>query len=325
MTETISFPADGDYLVSMRKMSSAAPFSMGIGESLLANSMFYFMGLSYVGADVSVVPVTSMNYTRHIQFYGASDTAGYCVDGTPDVDEFDRIVGGWRYENCDSANPSLLGKTLRAFISVQAIAGIGVIQNAMEFKQAVGYLTMPQLHNRTIQTDASPTWPFGDHPASDLVIISLGGNDYNHHGGNVPSNDTFNASYEAFLLQVFADAQQGPSMTTSRESAQARPLPQVVSICGQGDPKEKDFDVDNNRCRPCPHVEAAVEAFRHKHVQFASYCHYIFIPCDGTVVTGEDDIGCDGHKNGAGQAAVSRFLLPRIQDIMGWDEAGPDL
>ena len=37
----------------------------------------------------------------------------------------------------------------------------------------------------------------------DLVVISLGGNDYNHQGGNVPSDAEFSAGYEELLLKIF--------------------------------------------------------------------------------------------------------------------------
>ena len=44
---------------------------------------------------------------------------------------------------------------------------------------------------------------------------------------------------------------------------------------------------------------------------------YLFVPCDGTVVTGEGDIGCAdigcaGHKNREGQRKVKDFVKPVI-------------
>jgi hypothetical protein len=42
----------------------------------------------------------------------------------------DYISNGWKYENCDSGNPGNLGRMLDAEISVQAITGIGLTQNA---------------------------------------------------------------------------------------------------------------------------------------------------------------------------------------------------
>eukprot|EP00957_Ditylum_brightwellii_P196755 14990512-Ditylum_brightwellii.AAC.1 len=45
---------------------------------------------------------------------------------------------------------------------------------------------------------------------------------------------------------------------------------------------------------------------------------YIFIPCDGSVVTGIDDIGCNGHKNALGQLQIANYLEPRLKAIMNW-------
>lgn len=65
-----------------------------------------------------------------------------------------------------------------------------------------------------------------------------------------------------------------------------------------GDPTEAARDPDNNRCKPCPHVESAVNEFNNRNV--SPQVSYLFIPCDGTVVTGKGDIGCAGHKNAKG-------------------------
>ena len=168
---------------------------------------------------------------------------------------------------------------------------------------------MPQLYGRTLQTEATPPWDFGSW-VPQLVLISLGGNDYNHHSGSVPSNASFSAAYEAFLLSVFA----GYDGAGANDSV-------VVSICGQGDPLEVQRDPDNNRCRPCPHVETAARDFAAAHPAYSSRSHYVFVPCDGSVVSGVGDIGCDGHKNVRGQAEVAHFLTPKLAQIMSWSLA----
>jgi len=66
-----------------------------------------------------------------------------------------------------------------------------------------------------------------------------------------------------------------------------------------GDPTEAIRSPDNNRCKPCPHVETAVKAFNEKYMG-VHRVEYVFIPCDGSVVTGSGDIGCMGHKNQVG-------------------------
>ena len=80
----------------------------------------------------------------------------------------------------------------------------------------------------------------------DLVVISLGGNDYNHQEGHTPSDEAFAAAYEGFLLRIFK---------------QYNGKTKVAAICGMGDPTEHARDPDNDRCSPCPHVKTAVADF----------------------------------------------------------------
>ena len=54
---------------------------------------------------------------------------------------------------------------------------------------------------------------------------------------------------------------------TDSHSAPTKKLPVVVSVCGQGSPLEAKFDPDNNRCRPCPHVSDATDAFRAQYAE----------------------------------------------------------
>ena len=71
---------------------------------------------------------------------------------------------------------------------------------------------------------------------------------------------------------------------------------QIVQVCGQGYPPETELDPDNNRCSPCPFVEQATAAYKQGVEQsVADRLHYIFVPCNGSVVT-DDMLGCNGHK-----------------------------
>lgn len=44
------------------------------------------------------------------------------------------------------------------------------------------------------------------------------------------------------------------------------------------------------------------------------------MPCDGSVVTGEGDIGCWGHRNERGHQEIAEFLAPKIAEIMHWTD-----
>ena len=186
---------------------------------------------------------------------------------------------------------------------------------------------MPDLWNRTLQTRApgdkkggGVAWNFSAHPAPDAVVVSLGGNDFNHQGGHVPSNTSFDQHYEHFIGRIFGayDHDHAEHASSGGSSAAAGGT-HVVALCGMGDPEEAKTDPDNNRCRPCPHVEAAVAAFAAANPTLKQRLHYIFVPCDGSVVTGDGDIGCNGHKNRAGQLEVARFVAPKLGEILGWN------
>ena len=78
-----NLPNAGTFVVEFKKLTEGAPFALGIGR-LLSPSVLTFRGISSWTPSCAV---DKRGYTasnkRAIDFYGASDTAGYCVDGNP--------------------------------------------------------------------------------------------------------------------------------------------------------------------------------------------------------------------------------------------------
>jgi len=285
------------YTVRFRRLTPGMPFGMGAGR-ILAPSWLAFHGISRLeGVALTATPPAPQ---RRLEFIGASDTAGYCVRGDPAVGAVAAALDVY-YGDCDLAYPGRLASAFGAELAIEAMAGVGLTQNA----PGVGPLTMPSLWPRTLQSSPAPRWPFGWAP--QLVFISLGGNDYNHQGGDVPSNASFTAAYGDFLRQVL----------------EVYPDATVLAVCGMGDPTEAEYDPDNNRCAPCPHVQAAVEAFVAASSAYAARVRYVLIPCDGSVVSGEGEMGCAGHKNAVGQGAIAAFLQPIVTEVSGWSLASP--
>ena len=287
----------GSFELRLRKLTGATPFSNGVGR-LLSASVVHFHGLAAV-SGVTVASVTPA--PRSVEFIGASDTQGYCVDGTVNTSTIGWSVLGWKYSDCDTAYPGLLGRAFAAEISVQAMAGAGLLQNAdAVHKWVEGNVTMAQLWKRTLQTEPA-AWNMSA-AVPQLAVISLGGNDFNHQGGHVPSNESFTSAFGALLDGLYAG--YGSEAVA------------VAAICGMGSPAEAKFDPDNNRCRPCPHVRDAVVAYNA--ARPARRVAFIFVPCDGSVVNDAGDIGCNGHKNRKGQEEVARFLEPKLRTLMRW-------
>jgi hypothetical protein len=85
----------------------------------------------------------------------------------------------------------------------------------------------------------------------------------------------------------------------------------MVAVCGFGDPEETKRIPQDSRCLSCPHTEASVEDFNTKYAgQYK--IDYILAPCDGSIVTGIDDIGCMGHRNEKGHLELANFLTPKL-------------
>jgi len=296
---------DTTYNVSLKKLTQASPFNNGLGKHL--KSILEFHGVEL--ENIVQIREPSSLATRRIDYIGASDTAGFCVDGTPETT--DGMAKPWKYDNCDMTSHAMLGRRLNAEVNVQAIAGIGLTQNAFaSMPFLLGKNTMPEYYKRVLQTQEKPAWDF-EQSRPDLVVVSLGGNDFNHQN-SIPSNASFAEAYEVFLHEIAR-----PYMQDGGTS------PTIVNICGQGDPTEVERDPNNDRCRPCPHVKDATESFQNKYGDTIRV-EYVFIPCDGTVVTGIDDIGCEGHKNQLGQERVADFLEPHFRQIMGWSTSAAE-
>mmetsp|Transcript_4169 Transcript_4169/g.5660 ORF Transcript_4169/g.5660 Transcript_4169/m.5660 type:complete len:415 (-) Transcript_4169:226-1470(-) len=296
----IRLKTKGKYMVSFRKLTQPAPFGYGIGLELAGSSRVQLINVS-TRRGVRLMQYKPQT-TRRIQFIGASDMAGFCVDGTPDTPSDVATQASFMVTNCDEALPGLISEEFNAETSVQAESGIGVFQNALGSVNAslLGPFQMPELFPRTISVQEEPVYDSSLFEP-DLVVISLGGNDFNNNPFP-PEVSTFIDAYENFLLQVLDSFPENP--------------PTIVSICGQGSPEDL-LNPFNNRCGPCPFVEEAALAFQTKYPD--TNTHYIFVTCDGSIVTGVDDIGCESHKNALGQSRVAEFLVPQLKDIMGWE------
>lgn len=161
----------GRSLVSLRKLGSATPYSTGIASTLFRPSLFRFRGLKLVSGHASVelphpLPV------RHLEMIGASDSAGYCVDGTPSMNSIESELFGWRYSDCDGTAAAELARRLNASLSVQALPGSGLTQNANARKKwQMGTQTMADLYTRTLQTNASSHWNVSAHAVPQVRLV----------------------------------------------------------------------------------------------------------------------------------------------------------
>ena len=222
------------YSVILRKLSEAEPFAPGIGNQVFRPSVIHFYGISDASSNVMLIsnPQHKDIQNVHLEFVGASDTAGYCVDGTPSTGLIDGFLNGWKYGNCDYGFPGRvtkllkedpINKNIKYFYSVIAIAGIGLVQNANAAQEWImGPKTMMDFYNRTLMSQSGYLFQTGTIPT--LTIVSLGGNDYNHQNGNVPTQEEFSLGIFTFLTEKVWPR---PELIWSKR---------VLFICGMGWP-----------------------------------------------------------------------------------------
>eukprot|EP00663_Eupelagonemidae_sp_cell21sb_P007763 gene7763-3267_t len=144
---------------------------------------------------------------RRIEVIGASDTAGYGVDGPADYptkkprpNEEECTLEMVKYENCDESYGAVLAREFGAELANEGWAGKGLIRNAASSLPQGPPL--PGLWDRALGTHKEPAWNFSTW-TPQLVTISLGGNDINHQKKPAPTYDVFAAAYAAFLSHIF--------------------------------------------------------------------------------------------------------------------------
>jgi len=289
---TVKLPLEGTYQITLKKLTEStfdARIPSHFGSISLHTAVFH--GIYLEGENK--LAMTSDVRSRKIEFYGASDTAGFGADGYPNPGTFSCFSKMNEYENCAESFSGQLAEKFNAQIHLQAMAGRGLVRNADEW---VPFLssgpTIPEAANRTICADSDPgkVWNFSSW-VPDLVILSLGGNDYNNI--KKPVESIFVQAYIRFLEYIYQSYKPN--------------LPTIINICGGSSPS------DHSRNRACPFVSNASSTYNTKYPSFP--VHYVELPLD---IVPDDDIACMGHHNADGHKHIVDYLTPKIESIMQW-------
>ena len=162
----------------------------------------------FYGAFVpsSALPAASYRSMPRVDFYGDSDTASFGVDGK--ADEVVRCLASMsQYENFAHGWVKAAADSVPFDFSVQAVSGIGVVKNAVDFgTPTLSTKTMPEIHRRNLQTVDLDDFESIEGPP-DLIVVYIGSNDYT----NVfpPSHETFGDTYGRMIGSIreqYADA-----------------------------------------------------------------------------------------------------------------------
>ncbi|CAE7831224.1 unnamed protein product [Symbiodinium sp. CCMP2592] len=295
----------GNSTVTFRKLSSPRPFGTGWG-GWLEPSVWEFHGIRPIGSSLRLQPAPRRR-RRRIELLADGVGLGDCVEGSPDLSVAASLAFSWQHQSCEASFIGHVAEALDAELDVQALSGIGIMQNAQTEAYFSGRETMLSYWSRRLQSDDSTHQP---HRRPDLLIVNLGSSDFQQHGGKQPHNVTFRTVYNKLLHAVVSTYGGFLSNLT------------IAAVCGMGAPSDGEKERGTSRCTACPYVQEAVDYFKGSLDLHADAwnveVHYLEVPCDGTVLRAVEDFGCLGLPNRRGQRRIAEFLLPWLRTILHW-------
>lgn len=264
----VEIPHAGRFTVELRKVSGSHPFGTGLIGSYLP-ARWAFHGLNKVPTDVLKL-LRPVPLTRRIEFVGSGEVLGCGVDGKERS-----FILSWLWQvseqKCQAAYPALVAQELKAAYQMEALLGIGVVQNAYHHvaQHLLGDQTWLHFWPRSMASHGA----VGDGGRSfvpQLVVVHLGMDDFNQQGAAGPSNHTFRVVYKK-LLHSIIDTYGGLGPGRTRTA--------ILALCGG----RSYGGADGDPCLACVQVEDAVRSFHDTLDLHADNAHvqveYFFLPC----------------------------------------------
>ena len=262
----------------------------------LATSFHNFV-LDRYSTFVAVPPFSN----RRLEFIGDSDTAGYCVDGSPNGNDNQNKVQDstetWAWQLASGLNVS--------DVQVEAISGWGVTSYSTPIQPYLSYAD-----GTGKQYPADLSW------IPNAIVILIGPNDYNYDTdtdtdtdtkGNVlknsPSDQKFIKKYTELL--EYAENRYG-SASIQRDV----PPPIVINVCGGS----------INGLAPCPNILTASNNWN-KNTTRVVRSQYVTIGHKTwkTINKGTKKYnGCDSHYNKNGHGLLVGDIIEDVRKMLKW-------
>lgn len=252
----------------------------------MSEAAFAKVGIKEIIIEGETGIIPTKDKTRRIEFIGDSITCGYGIEGVCGVDDF----------NTTQENPweAYAAKTARYFnVDFNCISwsGIGIISSwtDKEVPNTEEWL-MPELYRYTDggleQKLGKSQYEIWDNSKFEpqLIVINLGTNDASYTKGIKERVQGFEDQYYKFLNQVRG----------------CNPNSQIICALGA---MGQDL---------CPAVANAVRRF--KNLMGDEKMHTCFFD----VQLESDGIGSDSHPSLKTQDKMSKKLIEKIEEVMGW-------
>ncbi len=232
-------------------------------------------GFLVKGGDLLAAPPKPL---RKLLIVGDSVTCGEAVER--DAQACEKQPGWW---NARRSYGMLLADALEAEVHLVCAGGRGLIRS---WNGRTDELNGPDFFELSLAEDVSQPWNHDDYQP-DLVLVSLGTNDFSENAGAMPMRELFVEAYLKFIDRLRA----------------VHPEAQIAITEGA--------IVNNNN--PQHQAKATLRAYLQEVEQRAGGGRVHFLPA--THYPGDD---CDAHPTAEQHAAMARDLTQQLRPLMGW-------
>jgi hypothetical protein len=177
------------------------------------------------------------------------------------------------------------GRALKAEVNLVCSGGRGVLRDWRGDEEA---LNAPQYFDLAVADEGDPVpW---DHSrfSPDVIVISLGNNDFNRDLPALPKRERFVSAYADFLTHVLAVHPRARVFVTDGP---------MIRDDGEGPRKRKTLLQQ--------YLQAAVKQLANEQVRFVPAAE---LPGDG----------CDGHPTREQHRLIAAELVPEIRQALEW-------
>jgi hypothetical protein len=282
---TGTFSVTGTQVVRIASGLAAGPYTIEIEKRTEAPfGTVRFEGFTFAGGAGLLAPPARL--ARKLEFLGDSTIDGYGIDGSRTVGALNYCGDGLAPPNLNDVRKSVAWKTasgLGAELNVLGYSGKGIARN--EDGQVLDLF--PTVYTRALPDLGGNAWNFASF-VPDVVVVSLGGSDYDVLTGTFPAS--FATKYADLVAYIRAQYGAAPYV--------------FLTVWSQ----HKAY----NGVRQA--IGAAINAAIAGRPAGEKTARFDFPEADPDL----DETGCQYHANPAHHTAMAALLVAEIKAVTGW-------
>ncbi|KAK1548303.1 hypothetical protein Q3G72_032819 [Acer saccharum] len=231
--------------------------------------------------------------SRRIEFIGDSITAAYGIDGNAPCTNTAAL------EDATQSFATLAAAALSADASLIAVAGKGMVRNDTSDTSTTPVL-MPNYWTRYIANNANSVYSYPAEAAPQVVVITLGTNDYEYTDGTVANT----------ALRAPLDSSSFVSGYVSFIQAVQTRYPQAKFVLCSSPMLSDTYPTSSD--------QQHTSLLTNLNTIASSFSNSTVAVLDFPALTTAQATGCGGHPNIDAHHVMASLLQAKIQQLMNW-------